>query len=126
MQKKRNKYQQINFFNKNIKDYKLKQSSIILSIYTIQFIRPKMRQDIINKFYQSLDWGGALFLFEKVRGADARFQDMMTSAYNEFKIMQGFDATEIFDKSTSLKGILEPFSRGWKSWFTKTSRIQRY
>lgn len=109
--KNRNKYQQINFFNKNIIDYKLKQSSMILSIYTIQFIRPKIRQDIINKFYESLDWGGALFFFEKVRGADARFQDMMTSAYNEFKIMQGFDANEIFDKSTSLKGILEPFSR---------------
>ena len=66
---------------------------------------------LINKFYKSLDWGGALFFFEKVRGADARFQDMMTSAYNEFKVNQGFDANEIFDKSISLKGILEPFSR---------------
>ena len=109
--KKNNKYNKISFFNKNIIDYKLKQSSIILSIYTIQFIRPKIRQDIINKFYKSLDWGGALFFFEKVRGADARFQDMMTSAYNEFKVIQGFDANEIFDKSMSLKGILEPFSR---------------
>ena len=73
--KKINKYQQINFFNKNIKDYKLKQSSIILSIYTIQFIRPKMRQDIINKFYQSLDWGGALFLLKK---SEELMQDFKT------------------------------------------------
>ena len=51
---------------------------------------------------------------------------MMVSAYNEFKIMQGFDANEIFDKSTSLKGIFRAFFEGWKSWFTKTSRIQRY
>ncbi len=101
----------IKFINKDITKYNYKKSSIFISIYTIQFIKPKFRQVLIDKIYQSLDWGGAFFFFEKVRGADARFQDMMTSAYNEYKINEGFNADEILDKTNSLKGVLEPFSR---------------
>jgi tRNA (cmo5U34)-methyltransferase len=49
-------------------------------------------------------------LFEKVRGADARFQDMMTAIYTDFKLDQGYNPDEIISKSRSLKGVLEPFS----------------
>ena len=45
-----------------------------------------------------------------MRAPDARFQDMMTSIYNEFKIDQGYTGNEIIAKSRSLKGVLEPFS----------------
>ena len=106
-----NKDSKIKFFNRNVAKYDFKTSSIILSIYTIQFIKPKIRQQLIDKIYKNLDWGGAFFLFEKVRGADARFQDMMISAYNEYKVNEGFNADEILNKTASLKGILEPFSR---------------
>ena len=88
----------------------LSKSCIISSFYTIQFISPKKRQVIINKIYKSLNWGGAFFFIEKVRGSDARFQDIMTQTYNEYKISQGFNPNEIIAKSRSLKGILEPFS----------------
>jgi tRNA (cmo5U34)-methyltransferase len=60
--------------------------------------------------FESLNWGGAFILFEKVRGNDARFQDIMTSMYNEYKIAQGYSSEEILSKSRSLKGVLEPFS----------------
>ena len=56
------------------------------------------------------NWGGAFILFEKVRGPDARFQDMLTQTYNEFKVSEGFSADQIMAKSNSLKGVLEPFS----------------
>jgi tRNA (cmo5U34)-methyltransferase len=49
-------------------------------------------------------------LFEKVRGPDARFQDIITILYNEFKINQGYTPDDIWAKSISLKGVLEPFS----------------
>ena len=35
---------------------------------------------------------------------------MMSQIYNEFKISQGFSSDEILSKSSSLKGVLEPFS----------------
>lgn len=49
-------------------------------------------------------------MFEKVRAPDARFQDMMSSLYVDFKLQQGFSEQEIVNKSRSLKGVLEPFS----------------
>ncbi|MGE4398276.1 MAG: methyltransferase domain-containing protein [Campylobacterales bacterium] len=85
-------------------------SDFIVSYYTVQFIRPSDRQKLIDKIYSSLKWGGAFLLFEKVRAPDARFQDMMTSLYNEYKIEQGYNSDEIVAKSRSLKGVLEPFS----------------
>jgi tRNA (cmo5U34)-methyltransferase len=83
---------------------------LIVSYYTIQFVPPRIRQTLIDKLYQSLHWGGALLLFEKVRAPDARFQDICTGIYTDFKLENGFTEEEIVNKSQSLKGILEPFS----------------
>ena len=49
-------------------------------------------------------------MVEKVRGPDARFQDMLNQVYIEYKLSQGFTESQIIGKSKSLKGILEPFS----------------
>jgi tRNA (cmo5U34)-methyltransferase len=92
----------------NLWDYE--PCELVVSYYTIQFIHPRIRQDLINKIYQNLNWGGAFLFFEKVRGPDARFQDMCTGIYNEFKLDNGFSEAEIINKSRSLKGTLEPFS----------------
>lgn len=92
----------------NLHEYE--PADLIIAYYTIQFVPPKRRQELINRIYQSLNWGGAFLLFEKVRGADARFQDMMTAIYTDFKLDQGYNADEIVSKSRSLKGVLEPFS----------------
>ncbi|CAA6818553.1 MAG: methyltransferase domain protein [uncultured Sulfurovum sp.] len=86
------------------------KSDLIVSYYTIQFIHPKLRQELINKIYDSLNWGGAFILYEKVRANDARFQDIISNLYMEYKLDQGYKPKEIIAKSRSLKGVLEPFS----------------
>jgi len=100
----------IAFLNKNFLNLKLKKSSFISSYFTIAFVEPSQRQKAFNNFYKSLEWGGGLIVFDKVRAPDARFQDMMTTIYNEYKITAGYTADEILNKTLSLKGILDPFS----------------
>ncbi|MGH6813730.1 MAG: methyltransferase domain-containing protein [Methylocella sp.] len=85
-------------------------ADIIISYYVMQFIAPKVRQNIFDKVYKSLNWGGAFFLFEKVRAPDARFQDYAAQVYSDFKLDQGFSEENIVCKTRSLKGNLEPFS----------------
>jgi tRNA (cmo5U34)-methyltransferase len=85
-------------------------ADLIVSYYTIQFIRPARRQALLDKIYASLNWGGAFIMFEKVRAPDARFQDIITGLYTEHKLEQGFAEKEIVQKTRSLKGVLEPFS----------------
>ena len=94
----------------DILEYDLEPADMIVSYYTIQFIRPRVRQIAFDKIYQSLNWGGGFALFEKVRAPDARFQDMMSGLYVDFKLDQGFDEQEIVHKTLSLKYALEPFS----------------
>ena len=98
------------FVCKDVFEYNLEKSDLIIMYYTLQFIKPSLRQALVDKLYESLNWGGALLLFEKVRAPDARFQDMTTSLYSDYKIKRGYSSEEILNKTRSLKGILEPFS----------------
>lgn len=100
----------LDFFESKLIDFQYEKSDLVISYYTMQFIAPKERQIIFDLIYESLNWGGAFICFEKVRAPDARFQDIMTGVYNDFKLDQGYTPTEIFNKTRSLKGVLEPFS----------------
>ncbi|GIK98952.1 MAG: carboxy-S-adenosyl-L-methionine synthase [Alphaproteobacteria bacterium] len=88
----------------------LEPADLVVAYYTVQFVRPSQRQQLIDKVFQTLQWGGGFLLFEKVRGPDARFQDMLTTLYNDYKLEQGYTPDEIVSKTRSLKGVLEPFS----------------
>jgi tRNA (cmo5U34)-methyltransferase len=100
----------ITFTESRLLDYDYEKSDLIISYYTMQFTEQKDRQLIFDKLYKSLNWGGAFIFFEKVRAPDARFQDILTGVYNDYKLDQGYTPTEIFNKTRSLKGVLEPFS----------------
>ena len=100
----------LSFICDDMTTMKMKKADLIVSHYTIQFIHPKLRQQLIDKIYETLNWGGAFIFYEKVRANDARFQDIMTNLYMEYKLEQGYSAQEIISKTKSLKGVLEPFS----------------
>jgi tRNA (cmo5U34)-methyltransferase len=100
----------IDFVVDDVLQADISNADLVVAYYTVQFIRPSERQRLIDRIYSALNWGGAFLLFEKVRANDARFQDITTSLYNEYKIAQGYSPEEIFSKSRSLKGVLEPFS----------------
>ena len=104
----------------------LKKSDFIISYYTIQFIKPKFRQNLFDKIYKSLNWGGAFILFEKVRSPDARFQDIMSQVYMSYKYSQGYTADEILNKSRSLKGILEPYTESENIMYLKRAGFKDY
>ena len=100
----------IKYMHGNILKLSFKKSDLITSYYTIQFIHPKFRQEILNKIFKNLNWGGAFIMFEKIRASDARFQDIFSITYNDFKLKNNFSPDEIIYKTKSLKGIMEPFS----------------
>jgi len=106
-----NKDSRIEYLCEDIINYDFGDSiQLISSFYTIQFIHPRFRQILVDKIYNSLDWGGAFIWAEKVRATDARFQDWITDLYHEFKSDNGFADEEIRNKQLSLRGVMEPFS----------------
>jgi tRNA (cmo5U34)-methyltransferase len=101
----------VEFLADDILGVELGPADFIVAYYTVQFVRPKVRQVLIDRVFNALNWGGCFVMFEKVRGPDARFQDIMTAMYSyDYKLAQGYKAEEIISKARSLKGILEPFS----------------
>ncbi len=108
--KKRYRSKNLEFICDDIKTFEFEKSDFMVSYYTIQFIHPKFRQNLIDKIYSNLEWGGAFLMFEKVRANDARFQDIISTLYLEYKLKNGYSADEIIAKQRSLKGVLEPFS----------------
>ncbi len=102
--------QNLEFICDDINTTDLEKSDFISSYYTVQFIHPKFRQELINKIYNALEWGGAFIMFEKVRANDARFQDIISTLYMEYKLENNYTSDEIISKQRSLKGVLEPFS----------------
>ena len=95
---------------KDLLEVEFESSDLIISYCTIQFVSPKNRQILMDRIYESLNWGGAFLFFEKVRASDARFQDILTALYTDYKLDQGYTPNEIIAKHQSLKGVLEPFS----------------
>jgi tRNA (cmo5U34)-methyltransferase len=98
------------FVADDIMALEFQQADLIVAYFTVQFVRPSVRQTLIDKIYNALHWGGAFVLFEKVRAPDARFQDIASLLYNDYKLDQGYSPDEIISKSRSLKGVMEPFS----------------
>lgn len=132
-QKKKNlKSSNTDFISDSILNVALEKSDMIVCYYTMQFIRPSDRQNIINKIYERLNWGGALIMFEKTRGADARFQDILTALYTDFKLRNGYTPDDVVSKSLSLRGVMEPFSTQGnidmleRSGFKDINIIQKY
>jgi tRNA (cmo5U34)-methyltransferase len=122
----------ISFLHANVLDIDLEKSDMIIANYTIQFLPPRVRQELIDKIYHSLNWGGAFFMFEKVRAPDGRFQDYANQVYIEFKLENGFSESEIINKSRSIKGVMEPFSTQGnidllkRAGFSDIMTIQKY
>ena len=118
---KRKEIKNIKLFNSDLKKIKINKSNYIISYYTMQFIHPSFRQSIFDKIYKSLNWGGAFIIFEKIRGNDARFDNILNSLYFDFKEENNFSSQGILNKSKSLRGVLEPFSDSGNLGFLKRS-----
>ncbi len=104
------KSNQVLLLANDIEVTEFERCNLFIMYYTLQFIPPLRRQDLINRIYSSLQPGGALFLFEKILAPNPRFQDMLTATYLEYKRNNGFGSDEIIDKMLSLKGVLTPFT----------------
>jgi len=116
----------LKFIHCDVLNKKLMKSDLIVSNYFIQFIHPKKRQLLFDKIFKSLNYGGGFIFFEKTRGPDARFQDIFSQLYNDFKIENGFTEKEILNKSKSIRGFLEPFTESENFRFLKRAGFKDF
>ena len=57
----------LEFVQDDINLHPYQPADLTVSFCTIQFVPPYLRQALFDRLYQSLNWGGALLIYEKVR-----------------------------------------------------------
>ena len=85
-------------------------ASLVTMIFTLQFIKPSKREQLLRSIYRGLNKNGALVIAEKIRARSALGQDVLTFAYYDYK-SGSFNYTEIFEKEKSLRNVLNPFTQ---------------
>lgn len=100
----------IKFVNSDIFDIDFKPSNVIISNYTLQFIRPLQRETLIKKIYNSLKDGSVFIFSEKVITQNQSLNKIMIDEYYDFKKAKGYSEFEIAQKREALENVLIPYS----------------
>ena len=115
----------IQIFNEDILDTKITNASIVIMNFTLQFIRKKDRQLVLDKIYNGLNDGGLLILSEKITQGDKKINNLLIDLHENFKLENLYTREEIENKKESIKNVLVEDniethqSRLSKSGFTK-------
>ena len=90
-------------------DYPKKQDFIVAN-YTLQFIRPIQRGDLVKKIYDALNKGGLFIFSEKVIFEDKKLDRAMIDIYYDHKKARGYSDYEISKKREALENVLVPYT----------------
>ncbi|MCD6172766.1 MAG: carboxy-S-adenosyl-L-methionine synthase CmoA [Sulfurimonas sp.] len=94
----------------DILEYDYKEADVFISNYTLQFIRPLVREELIKKIATSLK-KDAIFIFsEKVISHHSKLNKDLIECYYDFKKEQGYSEYEIMQKREALENVLVPYS----------------
>ena len=94
----------------DVLEYKYRECDVVISNYTLQFIRPLIRETLIKKIYDSLHVKGAFIFSEKVISDNKRLNKELIDIYYDFKKEQGYSTYEIMQKREALENVLVPYS----------------
>ena len=92
----------------DIQDIGIKQASLVVLNFTLQFIPPDKRLVLLQHIYNGLNPGGALVLSEKIHFTDSQEQAMQESLQLDYKRANGYSELEIAQKRSALENVLIP------------------
>lgn len=100
----------IQFIESDITQFKFNACQLVVAYYTVQFIHPNNRLNLINRIYEALRPGSAFIMFEKTRTPYPAIQNIISSLYTQYKLHQGYTMDEIIAKNHALTGVLQPYT----------------
>ncbi|MEA3228659.1 MAG: carboxy-S-adenosyl-L-methionine synthase CmoA [Campylobacterota bacterium] len=96
--------------NADILEYNYKMANVFISNYTLQFIRPLVREELVKKIATSLKKEGVFIFSEKVISHHSKLNKDLIECYYDFKKEQGYSEYEIMQKREALENVLVPYS----------------
>lgn len=90
----------------DVLNLEIKQASVVVLNFTLQFIPPEQRAKLINHIYQGLQPGGILILSEKLRFDSPQIQHTLDELHLDFKRAHGYSELEISQKRTAIENVM--------------------
>lgn len=92
----------------DIAESSITNASVVVMNFTLQFIDPALRDNLIKKIYAGLQPGGVLIISEKLAFADQNSQQIQQQLHLDFKRANGYSDLEISQKRSALEKVLIP------------------
>ena len=90
--------------------YGYHEEDVIVANYTLQFIRPMQRVELVKRLYEELKEDGLFIFSEKVVFEDKKLDKELIDIYYDYKKEQGYSEYEIAQKREALENVLIPFT----------------
>jgi len=94
----------------NIEDTEITDANLVIMNYTLQFLDPEKRHQVLENIFNGLRTGGVFFLSEKIRVDDEHIHTLLTELYYDFKRRNGYSELEISQKREALENVLRPLT----------------
>jgi len=92
----------------DIQDVEIKNASVVVMNFTLQFIPLAERKEILTNIYDGLNKGGCLILSEKLAFSDNHENEKQIDLHHAFKKSNGYSDLEIAQKRSALENVLIP------------------
>lgn len=97
------------------------KADVFISNYTLQFIRPIVRDTLVRTIAEALEEGGVFIFSEKVVCEDPKLSKELIDCYYDFKKEQGYSEYEIVQKREALENVLVPYTMNENIQMAKNS-----
>ena len=94
----------------DILEFPYESADVMISNYTLQFIRPLVRDTLVKKIADALKDEGVFIFSEKIISEDKRLNKQLIDCYYGFKKEQGYTEYEIVQKREALENVLVPYT----------------
>lgn len=111
----------IELYEGDILSFPYEKAQVIVSNYTLQFIRPMLRDTLVRTISDALDEGGVFIFSEKVVSEDPKLNKELIDCYYDFKKVQGYSEYEIVQKREALENVLIPYTMNENILMAKNS-----
>ncbi len=86
----------------------IENASMVVLNYTLQFIAPDRRDELLQRIAAGMVGGGLLVLSEKVIDEDPHMEDLLFELHHEHKRRNDYSALEVSRKRAALENVLIP------------------
>lgn len=91
----------------DIEQYPIENASVVVMNFTLQFIEPEKRLDVLKKIHAGLKPGGLLILSEKLKWPDTHLQNLIDDLHLDFKRANGYSELEISQKRSAIENVMK-------------------